>query len=87
MNTAEIIALLIAIVIVTIMICGTWLASRKNSSETLKAASEISREIVFGLADKYHISIDFHPDGTISWFVGTKREGTSTLIKEIKKDG
>ena len=87
MNTAEIIALLIAIVIITIMICGTWLASRKSASETLKSASEISREIVLGLADKYHICIDFQPDCTIHWFVGTKREDTSTLIKEIEKDG
>lgn len=79
MNTAEIIALLIAIVIIAIMICGTWLASRKSASETLKGASEISREIVLGLADKYHISIDFHPDGTISWFVGTKRKDISVL--------
>lgn len=79
MNTAEIIVLLIAIVIITIMICGTWLASRKNASETLKSASEISREIVFELADKYHISIDFNPDGSISWFVGSKREGASVI--------
>ena len=79
MNTAEIIALLIAIVIITIMICGTWLASRKSASETLKSASEISREIVLELADKYHISIDFQPNGVINWFIGTKREDISVL--------
>lgn len=79
MNTTEIIALLIAIVIIAIMICGTWLASRKSASETLKGAAEISKDIALELADKYHICIDFQLDGTIHWFVGTKREDISVL--------
>lgn len=76
MNTTVYIVMIIAIVIISGMICDTWMECHKSNEEALKNSTDLCRETVDKLCDKYHTCIDVDPDGKVHYFFGSRRAET-----------
>ena len=74
MNTIEFVVLMIAIVIIVIMLCATWLTAHKSNPEIFNTSANLWVEKMEKYLDKYMVVIDIFPDGKIEYFVGTAKE-------------
>lgn len=77
MNTIEIVALLVAIVIIVVMLCATKyaLTIHKSNPERFNTAANLCVEKMEKIMDKYNVVVDVFPDGKIEYFVGSPKEG------------
>lgn len=75
MNTVEFITLIIAIVVIAIMLCSTWLAAHKSNPENFNTAANLCVEKLEKFMDKYNVVVDVFPDGKIEYFIGAPKNG------------
>jgi len=77
MNTIEIVALLVAIVVIVVMLCATEyaLTMHKSNPERFNTAANLCVEKMEKIMDKYNVVVDVFPDGKIEYFVGAPKEG------------